>query len=843
MAISRHTVFKYVLGISLLCVASLSLTSNAQAQTSTPEDLNGFTAANGWDCDSSTQIISTLGPGESASCKSTTASTTSKYFNSTVACTGRQNGETGFISSCTISYKDGTSQVVRTNNVPGTGDGSTTTLDKDGNVEGVAYRAAPEESGCSVLSAGGIASCVVGFVGSTILTIANLMLGIAGTLLNFVVVKTVFEFGSVIGNSPGILVAWGIFRDLGNLVLLFGFIFMGLAMILNLNTFSAQKAIPRLFIFAVLMNFSLFAAEAVIDTTNAVSSVIYSQANGDKFCLQDIAGVPIVAQGNVGTVQDDATSVDALSECAVNYGIAGQIMQSTGLSTMWKTNGDFGATTATYIGLALFATVGAVVLFAAAIMLSIRLVVLSFLMVTAPIGFAGMAIPPLQKYAKMWWDKLISQSIFAPVLFLLIFVSLKITDSFAASAGELSLAQALTQPNASIMGIILVFVLVIGFMVASLVAARSIGAQGASGAINLGTKIARGTFGGIAGAAGRNTIGRASSSLQKKYTGSRFATSLQNSAVGRSVDRAAAAGLGAGKDFKFGSGSSFAEGKKRDKERKEEVEKASRKARQDEELKEATALPPGANRDDKIAEILERMSVKELEELDALKKSGTDLDALVKNLSPEKFSALVKDGGALSENQKKALKEARFKEATNQLKKTNEVLSDPAKTPAEKQAARDELKASLKQYSVKDLENAPSTLFESDEVARALNNSQRDDLLKNGKLSPAAARKVRAFDPVERVNSAFTTGGGAAAGTAVRVLKLNPKQIARLSTDYLMSDDFATRATPKMLQAIQEKNEIEDATAIAIRNKINRLAPGSAAATYLATPAGMAYWS
>lgn len=681
----------------------------------------------------------------------------------------------------------------------------------------------------------GVGEAVVTVVGSTILTIANLLLGIAGTLLNFVVVKTVFEFGSVIGNSPGILVAWGIFRDLGNLVLLFGFIFMGLAMILNLNTFSAQKAIPRLLIFAILMNFSLFVAEAVIDTTNAVSSVIYSQANGDKFCLQDIAGVPITAQGLGLTEQSDATSVDALNDCAVNYGIAGQIMQSTGLSTMWKTNGDFGATTATYVGLALFATIGAVVLFAAAIMLSIRLVVLSFLMVTSPIGFAGMAIPPLQKYAKMWWDKLISQSIFAPILFILIFVSLKITDSFVKSADQLSLAAALTQPNASIMGIVLVFVLVIGFMVASLVVARSIGAQGASGAINLGTKIARGTFGGVAGVAGRNTIGRASSSLQKRYSGSGLASSklLQGNPLGRAVDRGLVAGLGAGKDFTFGSSSSFEQTKKRDKERKEEVEKARRKSLQDADLKKATALPATtpAERDaknDKIAEILERMSVKELEELDTLKKSGADLDALAKNLSPEKFSALVKDGGALTDVQKKALKEARFKEATDQLKKTNEVLGDPSKTDDEKKAARDDLKAAIKKYSVKDLENAPSTFFDNDEVAKSLNNSQRDDLLKNGKLSPAAARKVRSFDPVEQINTKFRQVNAAEAVGVISRMGKKPsnKQIARLDSNLLTSREFVRGVLDlNMLKAIQERDELTKDEVLKIAGEITSLDP------------------
>ncbi len=64
------------------------------------------------------------------------------------------------------------------------------------------------------------------------------------------------------------LIAWGILRDIGNIVILFGFILMGVMMILDLESFNVRKALPRLLIFAVLLNFSLFASEAVVDVAN-----------------------------------------------------------------------------------------------------------------------------------------------------------------------------------------------------------------------------------------------------------------------------------------------------------------------------------------------------------------------------------------------------------------------------------------------------------------------------------------------------------------------------------------------------------------------------------------------
>jgi hypothetical protein len=155
----------------------------------------------------------------------------------------------------------------------------------------------------------GLIDCAITGIGTAMLKISTFFLGIAGVLFNLVVVKTVFQFSQLIGNSPGLLLAWGILRDLGNMALLFGFIFMGLATILDLHTYNAKKALPMLIIFAVLMNFSLFAAEGIIDTSNVFSTILYSQANN----------APCGFSGTVqasGTVGDSASLAAATSSNA-----------------------------------------------------------------------------------------------------------------------------------------------------------------------------------------------------------------------------------------------------------------------------------------------------------------------------------------------------------------------------------------------------------------------------------------------------------------------------------------------------------------------------------------------
>jgi hypothetical protein len=337
------------------------------------------------------------------------------------------------------------------------------------------------------------------------LTFATFLLGISGILFNWVILKTVFQFSTLIGNSEGLLAAWTILRDIGNMLLLFGFIFIGISTILDLHSYPAKKTLPFLIIFAVLMNFSLFAAEAVIDTANGLSSVVYNQANTDP-CFSD----DVNAGSEIGGISEDGKSEQG---CAINYGISAHIMESTGISSLFRNDESiFDISTTSLLATTILAFIAAGVLFGASIMLIIRAVTLTFLMVTAPIGFAGMAIPPLRKIGEQWWHNLINQSFFAPVMLLLMLISLKITDGLAGMGTRGSLMQALTTGKTGMMGVILIYALVIGFLLASLAAARKFGAAGASFAIATAGKTSIGAMGFM----GRRTVGRAASKASER---------------------------------------------------------------------------------------------------------------------------------------------------------------------------------------------------------------------------------------------------------------------------------------------------------------------------------------
>lgn len=361
---------------------------------------------------------------------------------------------------------------------------------------------------------------VISFV---ILAFSSFLLWLAGILFNWSLAYLVFNFGVYFGNSTGLLLAWGILRDFGNIILLFGFVYMGIQTILNIGNYDTGKTLSRLVIFAVLLNFSLFISEAIIDTANGLTTTLYSQTSTCDITDTDC----LINHGIASEILDRASIMSALG-----FGGASNLSSRNLSGADSRAEGDLQfaegsnyftnpiGETLKFLGLALLVTTAAVVLIAGALMLISRAIHLTFLMVVSPIGFAGMAVPWLEKMAKDWWDALVKQALFAPVFLLLLFVSLKLLDGLDGLAGgEGGIASAIQSTNAIDTGPIVFFALVIGFMIASLLVAKKFGIYGAEAI----TKTATGLIGRTAGAAtfgamgwmGRNTIGSASNVIAR----------------------------------------------------------------------------------------------------------------------------------------------------------------------------------------------------------------------------------------------------------------------------------------------------------------------------------------
>ncbi len=639
-----------------------------------------------------------------------------------------------------------------------------------------------------------------------IFKISSLILGLAGLVFNWTIAVLVFEFAKYLGNSPGMLVAWGILRDFGNIGLLFGFVFMGISTILDLHSYPWKKALPNLVIFAVLLNFSLFAAEAVIDATNVLASTLYEQTNTGQGCHQ---------------------GADWLG-CVVDTGIAGQLLERVNIVSVYDngietTGGIEGSINGAleqftnplgnilkFVGLSLVTTIAAVVLFAGAFMLISRAVVLAFLMVTSPIGFAGMAIPGLTDIAHKWWDKLINQALFAPVFLLLLLVALKMTDGLNQLASANGLAAALSVTDTTSTGSILLFLLIMGFMIGALMMAKEFSIAGASFAVNSASSF---VFG--ATARGANLIaGGSAYGLRKAIMASPFKRNpmarglvmrglLPVEKTNMDIRRipGVAGMLGAG-GITSGAAPAehalfkdaqhiFDDGARRKAKtaREEEYEKELKTQKLEEEAHGSTGTLS-----DESAEYLNSLSEEEVLQLHGIKNG---VRAMAKNLSPEMFEKIM-NSKELDAATKQAHMDGRFEDLMT------------AVTARDHEAVRKVSKEDLVILAKRDTKGKFRQLIDGQRANGddLISEDQYDALVNNKQLGASQRAYIARNGILGRVEQAVASRNDAEA--ARLALTMKPKRKAKLGRDELLNAGVISTYDDRDLTQIAAADKIDN---------------------------------
>jgi hypothetical protein len=340
------------------------------------------------------------------------------------------------------------------------------------------------------------------------------LVGVAALALDYAVYYTVVTMGNYVHNLTAIGVVWRILRDISNIALIFGFLAIGINTILGSSKYGwTTKLLPMLLAAAVFLNFSLFISEAVIDVGNMFATEFYTQINGGVLPVGTPAG--ITANNIVLTT--------------ANEGISDRIMGQLGLQTIYTVNGvnknvfsDSNSWAIGFLGIILF-LITAFVMFSLAFILITRFIYLVFLIMVAPIGFAGLAIPKLDGIAKQWWGALFDQTITAPVLLLMLYIALAVITDVHFLTGFCTPPAGSTTCTVNWLGftsgtglnlpgfasMLLSFLVAMGLLLAVVVFAKKLGAAGAGWATKTAGKV---TFGTVS-LAGRATLGMTGNAL------------------------------------------------------------------------------------------------------------------------------------------------------------------------------------------------------------------------------------------------------------------------------------------------------------------------------------------
>jgi len=311
----------------------------------------------------------------------------------------------------------------------------------------------------------------------------------------------------------------------------------GIAVILNIDKYGfGTKLIPKLLAAAVLINFSLFISEAMVDGTNLLATQVYTQINGGQ-----PAGVKNFDPG--------------FSIRTSNEGISNKIMNQLGLQTIYgngTVNTDIfkGANPwfIGFMGILLFITT-AFVMFSLAFILVARFVVLIFLILVSPVALAGWAFPPLEFRMQQWWKHFTEQIITAPVLMILLYIALAvITDEqfltgFCITSPGSGNAACVPNWTGFVSGnfngfasMMLSFLVAMGLLMVVVIKAKSMSAAGAGWA----TKKAGALTFGLTGRVGRTAVGWPANAAARYLRTTKFArVPLVGTGLVRGLDRVA----------------------------------------------------------------------------------------------------------------------------------------------------------------------------------------------------------------------------------------------------------------------------------------------------------------
>lgn len=670
------------------------------------------------------------------------------------------------------------------------------------------------------------------------------LLGVAALTLDYAVYYTVITMGHYVSGLSAVGTTWRILRDIGNIALIFGFLAAGIATIVGAELYGWKtKMIPMLLAAAIFLNFSLFFAEAVIDVGNLFATQIYTQINGGEMPTAEMLA-----------------STDTAHEV-----ISNKIMSQLGLQGLYgdakdpKNKDVFKGGNPWiigFMGILLFITT-AFVMFSLAFVLIARFVALIFLIIIAPIGFAGKAIPAMSAKADKWWHQLFMQTFIAPILLLMLYVALAvITDAqfltgFGGGApGSAGAWTGFVAGNVtSLASLMLPFLVAMGLLILVTVKAKDWGAAGASFATKTAGKL---TFGatalGMSASLGLTGNALASKRMQSwarrggvgglALKGAVLAgKGLRSSTYDMRNTAVVGAGLGAlGVDAGKGVTLTAKQAheaqygakpvKKWFEESKVERETAGHEMDfKDAQRDYAAGKTTRAQYDAAVTPTLSRMSTKELEEMDGV-KNGTP--ELVENLSPQQYEALMKSD-KLSDGQKSKIKEIRYTKLSSAV--SSGSVAD--------------IKSAIGALSKSELQGVPSDILSKRPFLDNLNDKQRETLTDSGndKLTAAEKDLVRNSSIVGVVEGVFTAAGGGIAGAAAvtadpNFAKLTPPQIAKLKKEILLEPAVITELAPAALAKLADENKFS-ATEMQI---VGRQIAGNVHArghAYITGPAGI----
>ncbi len=234
---------------------------------------------------------------------------------------------------------------------------------------------------------------------------------------------------------PFITQGWALLRDVVNMFFIFVLLFVAFQTIVGTHGVKTKETIKNVIVIGILINFSLFATQIIVDTSNILARVFY---NDDAITITK-GGANGVTEA---TIEKGASGEIPLSAALVN-GINPQnlILNADKVSDI-KTAGNANTATGggaeslsagTFILVTILAIiiniVGMITFLSVGLIFISRVIGLWFVMIFAPLAFFSYTVPSMRNKPiigwTQWWEELFNLSVLAPIFIFFLYLILR----------------------------------------------------------------------------------------------------------------------------------------------------------------------------------------------------------------------------------------------------------------------------------------------------------------------------------------------------------------------------------------------------------------------------------
>ncbi len=337
-----------------------------------------------------------------------------------------------------------------------------------------------------------VISYILGFI-------AQVIFYIGGVFLDFAL-----ELNTHILDNPFVETGWSIVLNFTNLGFVLAIIVIAFATIVGLQSYGMKKALWKLIVAALLVNFSLAIAGFFIEASDGLTNFFKGKIQGTsqvglstklaavvnpQFMLSGQEFGRLKAQVQSQNSQTTSSTTGAASS---SVPIGSQVSADSG--TVLESDAErkaFVADTsganpfstalkgiATLLFVALFTILAALTFLGLAATLLVRYIYLTFLLILSPVIWLAWIFPSTAQWWKWWWKKLLHWLIFAPMVLFFLYLTIFVVNAYPKAFVQYAPNNLSNQPIVMDVGYISQLVMILGILMGGLILSSKLGTVG-----------------------------------------------------------------------------------------------------------------------------------------------------------------------------------------------------------------------------------------------------------------------------------------------------------------------------------------------------------------------------